>query len=347
MLKFRVQKEGKHDYIVRSQSSHLMSRSVNVEINLEPGRYYVYMKITAFRHSGVDSTEEAVSRLASNRREKLVQIGLSYDLAHAKGRVVQDDSEKRKREEYERTRKEAERKNLRDETERKLKREWIKERKLARRKRRVAEIRAKESQQAVHSQKPRENGIGLVGIGIQNSNIAQADPASYYPSPKGADHLGSNNHSNSEQRPSPDPRFLSVQSSSSNPQRRNPCKRKRELESRRPSVDTFLAVDGIEGSDQEYLEGFEFDPDLDMPEDPPTMDKPSRTSTFASSYCEDFQPSADPWNAVCVVGLRVYSKDRQLSLEVVRPLVDSEAEASLDMDDPAVSATNEFKFFVD
>lgn len=337
MLKFRVQKEGSDDYIVRSQSSHLMSRSVNVEIDLEPGRYYVFMKITAFRHNAMDSTEEAVSRRASNRREKLVQIGLSYDLAHAKGRVVEMEYEKREREDYERNRKEIGRQKRREETKRKLKREWIKERKLARRKRRVAEIRAKESQHSVQNQKPRENG--LVGIGIQNSNISQAEPASYYPSPKDL---------NNKRQPSPEPspQLLSVQPNG-HPHRRNPFKRKRELQSRRPSIDTHLAVDGIDGSDQEYLEGFEFDSDLDMPEDPPRMEKPSRSSTFASSYSEEFNPSADPWNAVCVVGLRVYSKHRKLSLEVVRPITESGAEAPLDMDDPAVSATNEFKFFVD
>ncbi|RJE17017.1 calpain-like protein, partial [Aspergillus sclerotialis] len=85
VLKFRLQKEGEEDYIVRSHSNCLMSRAVNAEINLDPGRYHVLMKITAYRQRDVESTEEVVSRLAPTRREKLVQIGLSYDLAHAKG----------------------------------------------------------------------------------------------------------------------------------------------------------------------------------------------------------------------------------------------------------------------
>lgn len=339
MLKFRVQQEGKDDYIVRSQSSRLMSRSVNVEINLEPGRYYVYMKITAFRHNGVESTEEAVSRLASNRREKLVQIGLSYDLAHAKGRVVQEFSEKCQREAYN-----EEWKKRREETVLKLKREWIRERKMARRKRRVADIRAKESQQSVQSQKPPEKSNGLVGIGIQNSNILQDEAEFSYPTPKGVENSNGSTANDNNKHPSPEPSslLLSVQPPNSNSNRR---KRRR-----RPSIDTQMAVDGISSNDQKYLEGFEFDPDLDMPEDRPQMDKPPRMSTFPSSYSDDFQSSADPWNAVCVVGLRVYSKDRELSLEVARPCPitkrESQIEASLDMDDPAVSATNEFRFFL-
>lgn len=311
-----------------------MSRSVNVEINLNPGRYSVLMKITAFRHQEVESTEEAVSQLASKRREKLVQIGLSYDLAHAKGRVVEMESEKRAREECERSRKEAERKKQRDEMKRKLQREWIKERKLADRKKRVAEKRAKRDQNNANSQKSDE----LPGIGIRINGRQQPDMITSYPSPKWGDFY----------KPKSSPELSdiipTVQVNGSRPQHQhhqsNPLKRKRELDSRRPSIDTHLAVDGIDGSDLEYLEGFEFDSDIDMPEEPPPMDKDSRSSTIASC-AEEFDNSADPWNAVCVVGLRVYSKDPKLCLEVARPVLENGVEASLDMDDPAVSATNE------
>lgn len=116
-----------------------MNRSVNAEINLKPGRYHVLMKITAYRYSGLDSTEEAVTRLASTRREKLVQIGLSYDLAHAKGRVVDTEKENKAREEYEKRRRAAERKKRCDETKRRLQREWIREQKMAARKKRATE----------------------------------------------------------------------------------------------------------------------------------------------------------------------------------------------------------------
>lgn len=119
-LKFRAQKDGEEDYLVRSQSNHLLKRSANAEITLKPGRYYVLMKITAYRHPGMESTDEAVSRLASRRREKLVQIGLSYDLAHAKGRVTETEREKKARENYEKRSKALERERRRDETKRRL-----------------------------------------------------------------------------------------------------------------------------------------------------------------------------------------------------------------------------------
>jgi hypothetical protein len=74
-----------------------------------------------------------------------------------------------------------------------------------------------------------------------------------------------------------------------------------------------------------------------MPEELEPAERVSRE--LSMHYPEE--PISDPLNAVCVVGLRVYSKDPRLSLEVVRPVPGDDVEAALDMDDPAVSATNE------
>ena len=49
----------------------------------------------------------------------------------------------------------------------------------------------------------------------------------------------------------------------------------------------------------------------------------------------------DPWNAICVVGLRVYSKDKGVTVEVIRPKEDEEAETPLDMDDISKGASGE------
>jgi len=74
-----------------------------------------------------------------------------------------------------------------------------------------------------------------------------------------------------------------------------------------------------------------------MPEEP----EPAKQAHRELSIYSPEESISDPWNAVCVVGLRVYSKDQKLSLEVVRPVPEDDVEAALDMDDPAVSATNE------
>ena len=55
----------------------------------------------------------------------------------------------------------------------------------------------------------------------------------------------------------------------------------------------------------------------------------------------------DPWNAIAVVGLRVYSKDSGVSVKVIRPRdwehVEGKGEAKLDVDDSAADATKDIE----
>ncbi len=93
---------------------------------------------------------------------------------------------------------------------------------------------------------------------------------------------------------------------------------------------------------------FEFDSDLDG-------DQSVRGGSRRGGDAQDGRPCGapvddddsefenDPWNAVCVVGLRVYSKDPALSVEIVQPKIDGDAEAPLDLDDPAAGATKNAK----
>jgi len=50
------------------------------------------------------------------------------------------------------------------------------------------------------------------------------------------------------------------------------------------------------------------------------------------------KPNLDPWNAVCVMGLRVYSRDSEVSVKLVKPKADDEA-ALLDIDGVKAGAT--------
>ena len=309
VLKFRVQKEGEEDYIVRSYSSHFTSRSVNAEITLEPGRYHVLMKITAYRQSDMESAEEVVSRLAPTRREKLVQIGLSHDLAHAKGLAVETRREKEEREEREKRKKVADRQKLREETKKKLQKEWIRARKLEARRQRAEEreVRAEAKQHAL------QNGSGQVN-GTANT-VTNGAPVEE-PTTNGT---------------VPTIQFNGVQALKS------PTRKTR---SPRPSLDSLISIDGLSTSDRDLLDGFEFDSDLDMPPEEP---EPKPVQHSPSMFSEE--TNSDPWNAVCVVGLRVYSKDPDVSLQVIRPVPEDDFEAALDRDDPAASATAEKRFW--
>lgn len=86
-LQFRVQKDGvedPNDYVARSRLNYELIRSVNVEIDLEANSTYtVLIKVEAYKNGREDV--EAVIQNNIRRREKVTQIGMSYDLAHQKG----------------------------------------------------------------------------------------------------------------------------------------------------------------------------------------------------------------------------------------------------------------------
>ncbi|KAG4282263.1 hypothetical protein FPRO04_13307 [Fusarium proliferatum] len=89
-LHFRLHYEDSpnvEDYIVRSHGNYLMERSVSVELrDLPAGNYVVYLKVTGERDSNAQSVEQVVKREAADRteNEKLAQVGYAYDLAHSK-----------------------------------------------------------------------------------------------------------------------------------------------------------------------------------------------------------------------------------------------------------------------
>ncbi|KAF6835018.1 calpain family cysteine protease [Colletotrichum musicola] len=88
-LQFRLHKADQEDYVVRSQASYRMNRSVNVELDLEAGSYKVFVRLDAVRNDQVLPIEQVIRSNAKGRREKLIRIGLAYDLAHSKGKLFE------------------------------------------------------------------------------------------------------------------------------------------------------------------------------------------------------------------------------------------------------------------
>jgi hypothetical protein len=86
-LAFRVHKydESESSYLVRGYSSG--DRSAVAEVHLESGTYEVKMQIQGYRDSTTPKVEDVVKQNWLSRRDKLIRIGLSYDLAHAKGQI--------------------------------------------------------------------------------------------------------------------------------------------------------------------------------------------------------------------------------------------------------------------
>ncbi|CCC08950.1 unnamed protein product [Sordaria macrospora k-hell] len=112
-LNFRVHRSGEDDYLVRTQHSSRMNRSINVELDLDAGEYLVLVKIDATRNEWVLPTEDVVRNNARHHREKLLRIGLSYDLAHSKAKIKESLEEKAAREAHEQRKKDKQRESLR------------------------------------------------------------------------------------------------------------------------------------------------------------------------------------------------------------------------------------------
>ncbi|KAM3074584.1 hypothetical protein ACMFMG_008013 [Clarireedia jacksonii] len=113
-LSFRVHKAGEEDYIVRSHGNYWMRRSVTAELELPAGEYDILMKVKAFKEGHNLPVEDVIRNNAKKRRDKLSRIGLSYDLAHAKGVVKETAEEKKARKEAEEKKKAKERKEVKE-----------------------------------------------------------------------------------------------------------------------------------------------------------------------------------------------------------------------------------------
>ncbi|KFY22509.1 hypothetical protein V493_06553 [Pseudogymnoascus sp. VKM F-4281 (FW-2241)] len=135
-LSFRIHKAGEEDYIIRSHSNYCMRRSVAAELDLdEAGEYLVLVKVTAKRDFTALPAHTVIRDNAKDRRDKLLRIGLAYDLAHAKGHVVESEEDKKSREKAEARAKAKERKEIKDKLTEKKKKKKRSEAKTAKRER--------------------------------------------------------------------------------------------------------------------------------------------------------------------------------------------------------------------
>jgi hypothetical protein len=99
-LEFLLRKAGATTPLCQVRSVHKYDkRSANCELELEPGTYEVLPRITAERDSKLKTIGQVVSKWADKNPEKLRQIGMQYDAAHAKAGVIDEDEEVEKQRE--------------------------------------------------------------------------------------------------------------------------------------------------------------------------------------------------------------------------------------------------------
>ena len=127
-LHFVLQREGEKDgeHVCGARQVHKWeNRSISCEVDLEAGVYEVVPKITSTRRSGgVKSVEEMVQKYAEENPQKVRQVGTQYDLAHAKPGVSDYDLELE--EEKEKAKKKEEKKKEKEKAEKKKEKEKLK-----------------------------------------------------------------------------------------------------------------------------------------------------------------------------------------------------------------------------
>jgi hypothetical protein len=388
-LAFRLHKSGQEDYLVRSQAPYRMRRSVNVELELEAGDYDVMVKVDANRYESLLPIEEVIRNSVKERREKLTRIGLAYDLAHGKGKFVETQEEKKARKVHEKKVRDQERRDVKKRIlENREEAHYLKTKKLLRdRKKRVRrtdkERAKKEGKKAARRAEKAASGDGLVPIDQDkamkepsknttedatgqngkavlsdaqnkpadcsfNGRAAQKDSENRESLTVSFSVMGTEAPSNQHDKPGSDPKLLIPSQS------RTPNSFRCESESEYGDDSSLDSLSEL--SDRELdIQIESFRSQMKRPAVPivtvPATEEPSSVDEFEK----------DPWNAVAVVGLRIYYKTTEgsadedvIKLKVVRPspYSDNEDEESketekkekgkgLDVDDSAKDATLE------
>lgn len=385
-----------------------MIRSVSTDLELEPGTYSVLMRITAKRYTYLPKPEDIVRTYSKEKQEKLLQIGLAYDLAHAKGQNSETAQEKRQRAKENERRKNAIRKKQLEEARAMKYKEWLKTKRhkerIMREKRRVEERRQKKSK-AVEKRTDDARGADTpakdlantqsspsidppvackVGFKVdENSKVREEvnnDPAkeSQTKEPLASPPEDSKEISKFKAIADSDPiKADATKETPYQPEKlEEPSGKDRTTQSRidefnknvqfapqTNKIDDTSAhsgpappTDAISETDSILSFHSSIDSILDLdsiPDEVPSSDDEEEaaliTAVLPGMEDANAEFAKDPWNAVCVVCLRVYSKDSGVTVEVVRPKSAEKkeqvggggGEAPLDVDDPSKGVSEE------
>jgi hypothetical protein len=356
-----------------------MKRSVTTELQLEPGDYTVLLKIVAKRYPDDPTVEEVIAKTCQFRREKLLRIGLSYDLAHAKGGFRELEAEKMDTETAERRRKRKEtamkmhqaRVTMHKKQKlRTMKTNWKKQEKALKKMTDAAEEQARQERQDKQEkheamerklenfkfEEPEGLGIAVNGNGHHqhHHNVDPIKPPRRTDTPE---ELGA--------APATGPPRPRTETWTSSPAMKHAVRpvQSRTVSSGSPYVgatpgrrDTLtiappvaihspgFGMPGIQVHRPSLSDGgrptlsdisdddLSWDSELDDPEDSDVEPDHAALDAYGYTGYPEYNSSnkkkkdvevidefgKDPWNAVCVVGLRVYSKDSELRIDVER-----------------------------
>jgi hypothetical protein len=300
---------------------NLSYRSVSAELTLEAGEYHVLMKVEAEKYDDMLPTEEVLRNNVTARREKVLRIGLSYDMAHAKGVIIETQEEKKAKKDAEDLQKAKRIEKIKEEMFLNKKKQRHRENR-ALRKQQAATLkrRAKaESKRKKSSESKKETPVEEKSLQIEV--VAAAKPTTEALTPESeatAKPVNTEVESNKTDAETTEGHQVA------NAENNVGSEENSDLESISSTVSTvssFAAEDMIELRQQQAVEAVERALQNPQPEESE----------------DEFE--ADPWNAVAVVGLRIYAKGCGVTVKVVRPRAWEDGEGALDIDDSAKDAT--------
>ncbi|KAI1158775.1 hypothetical protein F5B18DRAFT_656298 [Nemania serpens] len=352
-LHFRIHEQGRpssEDYIVRSHGNYLMNRSVTIEVPcMEPGDYSVFLSIVAERDTEMLSIEDIVKRECRKREEndKFAQVGYAYDLAHSKGVAhlehvsnlcKKSDQKKASTSRREERRKMWERRHLnreitkkqskKNQEKRDRRRETEDVKRKAKEEAEAAEIKKQEEkdeaeQKKKEEEKPKDAAVqtevpvrgedksSQTGSGepdsSAHSDTSESLPAT--PQSEKSDCMDENHENKDEKDVTP----LVPSDSSPEPTREPDAAQKKPAAAAAPTYSSDCDSSDSPVEDWELLYSSD-----DMSKKPRiATPQPAATTTTETVESDGESGLPDPWNAICIVAFRVYSKDQDLDLRVV------------------------------
>ncbi|KAI8941511.1 hypothetical protein NX059_002727 [Plenodomus lindquistii] len=348
-LHFILQEKGSAagEYIVRARGAWFGTRSISAEVDLEAGIYEVLPKIEASRNADAPDVHEVVTKVAERNPQKLRQIGLNYDIANAKGLFEESEEEKARKEKM---RKEAaEKKQKEKEAEEKEKQDfeaWKKNEKAdyeAWKRLKLRNEREKPTQ-ALTSDASQPETQGPDEETAPSAESQSTDAVSKQDDPPVSTDVEKDSPQDTSDLADPPKttttnEALETNSATEPNPNTNPASNHNDAPTNAPPSPRAT-------SSLSRMSASHPDPDST---DPPSL--PARTSQPSGNANADSQASTTPaqttttkeepklWNAVCVLGLRVYSQDEEVSIKLVKPK-DNEEGAILDVGgDTAAGAT--------
>ncbi|USP75545.1 hypothetical protein yc1106_02819 [Curvularia clavata] len=293
VLQEKNAKAGEH--LVRARGAWFGNRSVAAEVDLEAGVYEVVPKIVATRDSDVPEAIDVVKKLAMRNPQKLRQIGMNYDMANAKGVVElpEEEKEKKVKENEAEGNKAGEKGKTESEAQRKEEG--------------ASDVVAKQHKQAEEKKESDQDAGSKQQTKDSDTQKEQSD------TPRNA-------NANTEQQPDTDITTLAAKAQAQAPTSDSDLTKLLLLLTEhilRPPATT---------TDTPELPSADLATTTDAPPAPDTSDD---TPTTTSD--KDKDKNQKSWNAVCTLGLRVYSLDPSVTIQLIRP--QSVAETSiLDVD---------------